>query len=393
MQIVITFGLAPIVLSAFGYLSLISLFANIIAIPCIGFITIPLILIGTVLLPISSTIAGLLLQIPSYLLDMLWLYLSWLSSIDWAIWRNIIPSTSTTLLAMLGVIIVLLPRGFPAKWLGSICFLPLLFPLIQRPNQGEVWFTLLDVGQGLSAVIQTQNHTLIYDTGLKSRYSNFNMGEVVILPFLYNHSISRIDTLLLSHDDNDHTGGAGSILENLPVNSVLTSFQKPFIDNNINQCIAGQSWYWDSVQFSILHPHKHYTSRSDNDSSCVLQVSTGKYSILLTGDIEKHAEYSLVHRYGNQLKSNILVVPHHGSGTSSTNQFINKVQPDIALFAVGYKNPYKHPKLEVVKRYKQRGIKVLDSVTAGAISIQISPNGLSMPRLAREERRHFWHTQ
>jgi len=393
IQIIITLGLAPIVLSTFGYLSLISLLANIIAIPFIGFITIPLTLIGTLLLLVSSTIASLFLQTAAYLLDILWLYLTWLSTIDWALWHSVIPSTHATLLAMLGIIILLLPKGFPAKWLGSICFLPLFFPLLSSPNKGEVWFTLLDVGQGLSAVIQTQHHTLVYDTGVKSRYSDFNMGDAVVLPFLRNRGISRIDTLLLSHDDNDHTGGAPSILANLPVNSILSSSPKHFINKHINQCVAGQTWHWDGVRFKILHPHTNYNSRSDNDSSCVLQVYVGDKAILLTGDIEKHAEYSLIYRYGNSLKSNILIVPHHGSGTSSTNQFIDKVQPEIALFAVGYKNPYRHPKLEIVERYKQRNIQILDSVDAGAISIQLSPDKLSIPRLARDEKKGFWYAQ
>jgi len=392
IQLIITLGLAPMVLSAFGYLSLISILANIIAIPYIGFITIPLVLIGTVLLLVSPFLASLFLQTAAYLLDILWLYLEELSTIDWAVWHSTIPSVGATVLAMLGVIIILLPRGFPAKWLGSICFLPLLFPFISSPNKGELWFTLLDVGQGLSAVIQTQHHTLVYDTGVKSRYSDFNMGEAVILPFLYNQGISRIDTLLLSHDDNDHTGGALSILENLSVNSILSSSPERFIDSRVDWCVAGQSWCWDSVTFKVLHPHSHYMNLSDNNNSCVLQVSVGNKAILLTGDIEKQAEYSLIYRYGNTLKSNILVVPHHGSGTSSTNLFIDKVQPDIALFAVGYKNPYHHPKPSILERYKQRGIQVLDSVNAGAITIRLSPKEMSEPVLARDKKR-IWFMQ
>ncbi|MDM8563918.1 DNA internalization-related competence protein ComEC/Rec2, partial [Candidatus Marithioploca araucensis] len=341
----------PISLYIFGYISLTSILANSIAIPWVSFIVVPLTLLGTAIILYLPALSGELLQIAAYTLDALNFSLEWLAHIDWAIWQQHTPPLWSVLTAMIGVMILLLPRGFPARWLGIIWILPIFFTPPPYPNRGEVWFTLLDIGQGLAAVIRTENYVLLYDTGKASN------GRAVILPFFRAKGIQQIDRLLISHDDSDHSGGAQSVLENFRVDEILTSAPEKFKENNARLCQAGQYWYWDDVHFQILHPPKNYQAK-DNDRSCVLKITTNGGTILLSGDIKKRTEYHLIKHYLIDLKADILIVPHHGSKTSSTINFIRAVQPIIALFSAGYRNHFGHPKKEIVQRYRHNNIKV-----------------------------------
>jgi competence protein ComEC len=294
---------------------------------------------------------------------------------------------------MVGIAIILLPRGFPARSVGIIWLLPVFLISPAHPNRGEVWFTLLDVGQGLAAVVRTENYVLVYDTGPKFR-SGFDTGDRVVVPFLRAKGIQQIDRLLISHGDNDHSGGAKSILENLTVDEILTSAPELFeVDDNtkVRLCQAGQHWRWDEVDFQILHPPANSVAQNvaqkSNNQSCVLKVSTTAGAILLSGDIEKRVESRLVQHYPNDLKADILIAPHHGSGTSSTESFIDAVQPTIVLFSTGYRNRFGHPKKYIVQRYRHRQIKIWNTAQVGAIQIQLSTQGISVPSFVR---RRIW---
>jgi competence protein ComEC len=383
-QIAVVLGMFPISLYIFGYIPLTSILANSIAIPWVSFVVVPLTLLGTAIILYLPALSGELLQIAAYTLDALNSSLEWLAHIDWAIWQQHTPPLWSVLTAMIGVAILLLPRGFPARWLGIIWILPIFFTPPPYPNRGEVWFTLLDIGQGLAAVIRTENYVLLYDTG-----TAFN-GRTVLLPFFRAKGIQQIDRLLISHDDSDHSGGAQSVLENFRVDEILTSAPEKFKENNARLCQAGQYWYWDDVHFQILHPPRNYQAK-DNDRSCVLKITTIGGTILLSGDIEKRTEYHLVKQYPIDLKADILIVPHHGSKTSSTINFIKAVQPIIALFSAGYRNHFGYPKKEIVQRYRHNNIKVWNTAQTGAIQFQLSADGISPPILAREEMRRYWH--
>ncbi len=382
MQWVLLLGLLPVSLFLFNFISLTSFFANLIAVPWISFVILPLTLLGTaIIVPLPALGAGLL-QTAAFTFDALWVSIDWLAHLS--VWRQAIPPLWAILVAMIGSAILLLPRGFPARWLGIIWLLPIFFTPPVHPNRDEVWFTLLDVGQGLAAVIRTKNYVLVYDTGPKFR-SGFNTGDAVVVPFLRTKGIHQVDKLLISHGDNDHSGGAESVLKNLAVTEVLTSAPEQFKDSK--RCQAGQRWRWDDVDFQILHP-PHATGKGNNHS-CVLKVSSTGGAILLPGDIEKTVEYRLVQK--TELKADILIVPHHGSGTSSSEIFIDAVQPTIALFSVGYRNYFRHPKKSVVERYRRRGVSVWDTAQAGAIQFRLSARGISSPILAREAMRRYWH--
>ncbi|RKZ76020.1 MAG: DNA internalization-related competence protein ComEC/Rec2 [Candidatus Parabeggiatoa sp. nov. 1] len=342
-----------------------------------------------------------LLHIAAYVFDGLWVSQAYFAKIEWGVWQLPIPPLWAALAAMVGVAILLLPRGFPARWLGIIWLLPLFFIPPAQPNRGDVWFTLLDVGQGLAAVVRTENYVLVYDTGPKF-CSGFNTGEAVVVPFLRANGIQQVDRLVISHDDNDHLGGAQSVLENLAVAEVLTSatqkikntltqIPKKGADIKVLRCQAGQHWRWDGVHFQVLHPAANSVAKKNNNRSCVLKVSTEKNAILLTGDIEKWVEYRLVRSYPTDLKADILIAPHHGSNTSSTATFLDAVQPTIALFSSGYRNHFKHPRNKVVQRYHHREIKTWNTAQTGAISFRLSADGISAPSLAREEMRRYWH--
>jgi len=391
MQWAVTLGLFPIVLAIFGYIPLTSFLANIVAIAWVSFVIAPLTLLGTALILVLPTLGSTLLQFAASVFDALWVFIDWLAK--WGVWQQHTPPLWTVFTAMVGVAILLLPRGFPARWLGILWILPIFFIPPAHPQRGEVWFTLLDVGQGLAAVIRTENYVLVYDTGPKF-CSGFNTGSAIVVPFLRAKGLQQIDKLLISHADNDHIGGAQSVLENLEVDQVLSSAPQKIkeilsADSKILSCQTGQHWQWDGVDFQILHPPANYVAKKRNDRSCVLKVSSAGGTLLLTGDIEKTSEYYLVSHHRSDLAADILVVPHHGSQTSSTVSFIDAVNPSIALFSTGYLNRFGHPKKEIVQRYRRRNISVWDTVSAGAISFRLSAAGISVP--SREEMRRYWH--
>jgi competence protein ComEC len=267
--------------------------------------------------------------------------------------------------------------------------LPVFLPQASRPGEGAVQFSLLDVGQGLSAVVQTARHTLVFDTG--PRFSpTFDTGEAVIVPFLRQHHIQAVDTLLISHSDMDHIGGAQSVLRVFPVGQIISSVPSVLRDQRDTACLAGQQWQWDGVDFRILYPSPEEINpaSSDNNLSCVLQVTTPSHQILLTGDIEAPAEAKLISRYGKQLQSSILVLPHHGSKTSSSPAFLDSVNPDLVVIPAGWHNRFGLPAKVVVGRLRARQLSVLNTATAGTIQIELG-KALAV-RVYREQYQRYW---
>jgi competence protein ComEC len=253
------------------------------------------------------------------------------------------------------------------------------------PAADHFRLTLLDVGQGLAAVVQTQHHTLLFDTGPQFS-SSFDAGAAVIEPFLRQQGIDRLDTLIISHGDNDHIGGAASLLRQFNVMQILSSVPDKL--PNAQPCHAGQSWQWDGVRFELLSPLTDLAS--DNNNSCVLRVSAASGSALLTGDIERLAEQTLVEHYGTALKTDILIAPHHGSKTSSSPAFLAAVQPSIVLIPAGYLNRFNFPHPDIMQRYRALNAQIFDSAQHGAISVE---PGTFPPQSYRATASHYWNAR
>ncbi len=386
IHLLIAIGLTPLLLLFFSQTSLIAPVANLIAVPLVSVIIVPLLLLAICCLAIIPPLGDLLLHLADTLLAWLWLFLDQLAAFPHAAWFSSPPPAIYWLPILLGMALLLAPRGVPARYLGVIGLLPLWFSSPTTPHAGNFNFTLLDVGQGLASVIQTEHHTLIFDTGDKFS-DQFNAGDAMVLPYLQAQGINQIDMLIISHGDSDHSGGANAIQTQTTVQHVLHS---PSDENVINPCQAGQSWQWDGVDFQILHPSKEDNALSENNQSCVLKVSAGNNSVLLTGDIEYAAEKILIQRDSNLLAANILVAPHHGSKTSSSAKFIQQVNPQYVLFPTGYRNRFHHPAQQIIERYQLSQRTLLNTAKTGAITFSISPNRITPPLLARQHAGKLW---
>ena len=386
VQYIVTLGLAPALALYYQQVPVLSLFANLFAVPWVSFILIPLVLGGCLLLFIE---VQLVLKLALASVHVLWWVLEFFAGFEFQLLPVARPGLLTLALTGAGVMILLLPRGSAARWLGLIWLAPLLFPAKAGPAFGEAVMTVLDVGQGLAVVVRTQNHTMLYDAG-PSYASGFNTGDAVVAPFLRSKGIGAIDLLVQSHGDNDHIGGLQGVLGEIPVARVISSVPGMVPHRQVRECVDGQAWRWDGVQFRVLHPVAGM-EMSANDRSCVVQVRARNLTLLLSGDIERAAERSLVQRYGLDLPADALVVPHHGSKTSSTREFIRAVAPEIAVFPVGYRNRFGLPHRDVVARYRERGARLLSTAGSGAIRIGATGAGITVTE-HREKQRRFWHT-
>jgi len=390
-QLMVSLGLMPLCLLLFQQFSLVSFIANLIAIPVVGFVVVPLSLSGCLIWTISTHIGTWMLLFAAKIMSLLWLYLKWLSAQHWVIWHHAIVNDWILVTTIIGVLLLLAPRGVSIRWLGIICILPLIFYKPVGPKTGEVWLTLLDVGQGLASVVRTQNHLLIYDTGPKYN-DNFDTGSTVVVPFLHSFDVNNVDMMVISHGDNDHIGGAESVLSMLNVKQIMTSVPQRFPNYHAKNCWAGEHWQWDGVTFRFLSPMEN-SNLKGNDASCVLKITDGKNSILLTGDIEALTEHILVKNNSQGLQSTILVAPHHGSNSSSTKTFINTVKPEYVLFPVGYLNRFAFPSKKVLIRYKTVNAISFDTVNSGAITFKFNNNDkVSLPFEYRKLFTHYWNS-
>ncbi len=308
---------------------------------------------------------------------------------------------------LLGVCAVLggLLLTLPWPWSWRMAGLPLLAPLLlwqpPRPAPGQFELLAADVGQGNAVLVRTATHTLVYDAG--PRYSlESDAGDRVLIPLLRALG-ERVDTLVLSHRDSDHTGGAAALLVNQPGAALLSSIEPSHPLQALRpslRCQAGQHWDWDGVRFEVLHPTPSLyeaASLKPNALSCVLRIraADGAHqpgaSALLAGDIEAAQEMSLVHSYGAALRADVLLVPHHGSRTSSTPVFLNAVAPRYAWAQAGYRNRFGHPAAPVAARYAEHGAQLITSPQCGAMHWQSAqPADMVCERAAR---RRYWQHQ
>lgn len=366
MQGTILIGLLPLMFLFFQQASLIAFFTNMIAIPWVGFIMLPIVLMGCIFDLVHITfISQQLFYLSGKLLLPLWKFLSWSAHFSFASWHHAMANLFILMLCVIGALFLLSPRKMPAKWVGCFGLLPLFFYVPPHPKQNDFWLTVIDVGQGLSVLIQTAHHVMLYDAG-SHMLGGFDVGESVVAPYLRLRGITTIDRVEISHGDNDHSGGAAAIVNDFKVKSFFTSAPILISQFDGQYCDAGQDWQWDGVQFATLSP-KQNIPYEDNNSSCVIKISTANKQVLLTGDIQKETEDNLVQAYGNQLRSTILVVPHHGSRTSSSDEFLQAVMPRFAIISSGKYNRYHLPVQSVVDRYHARHIVVYNTADSGAV--------------------------
>jgi competence protein ComEC len=384
-------GLSPLLLLFFGQTSLIAPLANLFAIPIVSFLIIPAALLALCVSPLSEPLAHLLMQAAAWLLEILLDCLQILADIPYAAISLSPPAWFAVLLALVGILLLCLPKGLPGRYLGIVLLLPALAPWQERIEYGQARFTLLDVGQGLAAVVQTAEHVLVFDTGVRLS-AGFDMGASVVVPYLRQRGIDGIDQLVLSHADRDHIGGARSVLQAFPVEQIISSDPAHLNGMEAELCKAGKQWNWDGVEFHLLAPLQPFFA-DDNNNSCVLKVTAGTHSVLLTGDIEREAEEGLLAAYGEQLHSSVLVVPHHGSNTSSSAEFIAQVNAEYALLPAGFQNQYGFPHRKLVERYQQQQTQLFNVAYSGAISIMLGGNEALRLEEYRYNAAHYWNTQ
>lgn len=387
VQWLLALGLMPLVLLLFGQTALVGPLANLIAVPWIGLLVVPLTLIGTLALQLWGPAGEFLLQLADWSIALLWPLLDFLAESVPAMQMAAMPWW-VYLIAGIGLLWLLAPRGWPLRWLGGVLILPLLSWQPVELQPGEARFTLLDVGQGLAAVVETKGHVLVFDTGPRFR-SGFNTGRAVVVPFLRQRGHKRLDLLIVSHGDNDHIGGARAVVETMTVERVVTSVPQKmgWVDHAL--CRRGSKWIWDDVEFELLHPERMVAEGRGNNDSCVLRVVAGGESLLLTGDIEQEAESELIAAEAH-LRSDILVAPHHGSKTSSSAQFVEVVAPRWVLLPLGHRNRYGFPHPEVQQRYQGHGATMLSTAHSGAITFLMGQGELSADSY-RVRARRYWH--
>ena len=391
-HVLISVGLYPLTVFFFGQASLVSPLANLFVTPLVGMLITPLVFFAAMLVFVSIPMASVVLFFVDCLLRVAVTLLEILSTSPYAMVKVAGFSGFALSLAAVSAMLMLLPVTRSVRVLSLVLLLPLVLPVQEEPLQeGDYSVAVLDVGQGTSVVVRTAGHTLVYDTG--DQFSEkFSAADAVLLPYLRSKSLSRINALIVSHADRDHSGGADEVLEELQVDTLMLSSklpQKP--DAHYRRCIAGDSWTWDKVTFRILHP-QHNTQGSENDRSCVLMITTaGGNRTLLPGDIESTAERQLTS--GDRLLPvKVLLSPHHGSATSSGAAFIDATQPEYVVHSAGYRNRFDFPRPEVIDRYRSAGARQFSTSGSGAVEFLVSESGVHFSEY-RVAAKRWWHRQ
>jgi competence protein ComEC len=385
-QAVATIGLAPMTLVFFQQVSLIGFAANLVAIPLVTFVITPLALAGALAPPLWTLAAACVQGLTTVLQH--------LAAVPAALWTAAAAPWWMQAAALLGAALLVMRLPWTVRALALPLMLPLFAPPIDRPAEGAMLVTVADVGQGSAILVRTRTHALLHDAG--AQYTpDSDAGSRVLVPLLRALGVQRLDLLMLSHRDSDHVGGAAAVMSAFDVTALSSSIEAshPLRARAAQhqRCEAGQSWRWDGVRFDVLHPQAEDYARSDakpNTLSCVLAVTDNQgRRVLLTGDLETEQEARLVREQPAALKSDVLLVPHHGSKTSSSPAFLDAVAPRVALVQSGYRNRYGHPAPAVAARYAERGIAFIDTVGCGAWSASGDSHGVC----ERERSRRYWH--
>jgi len=400
-QAVATIGLAPLSLVFFQQVSPVGFAANLVAIPVVTLLVTPLALLGMLLPPLWD-VAGLVLSALMAVLQALAPSVptdgTAASPSAWpAVWHAAAAPPWAMAAGLIGGLVAVLPLPWTHRALALPLMLPLLLPPVSRPAEGQFELVALDIGQGTAALVRTRRHLLVYDTG-PALSPESDAGSRLVVPLLRRRGETVIDHLVLSHRDSDHVGGAAAVLAATSARRLSSSLEPthPLLQRarargaEVAPCERGQQWTWDGVRFEMLHPlagELATPGQRPNAVSCVLRISVGAQSVLLTGDIEAAQEAALLERDAAALRARVLLVPHHGSRTSSTPAFIDAVAPEIAVAQAAYRSRFGHPAADVVARYEARSIVLARSDRCGAFTLRSG----GAPRCEREAARRYWH--
>lgn len=384
-QGVATIGLLPIGATLFGQASLAGPIANLVAVPWWSLVVVPLSLIGLACESIVNGTGAWFWRLAGACFDPSWSLFKQLADSPLALWW--LPEARWFALpfALLGAFWLLLPRGLPGRPLALLLWLPLLWPDRRLPDVGEVEITALDVGQGLSVVVRTRHHSLLFDMG-PAVPEGFDAGERAVVPALHALGIGRLDRAIVSHGDSDHAGGLEAVRRSIP--AVLTLAPEGVDVDRTSPCVAGQSWQWDDVRFRFLHPTPYFPYLG-NEASCVLRIETRHGAALLTGDIGEIIERELVRRDPDAVRADVVMVAHHGSAGSSDPAFVAATGARHALISSGYGNRFGHPKPRVVARWRKTGAEIHDTAIGGALRVAIGETGISV-ETRRKTQRRLW---
>ncbi|MDX1508656.1 MAG: DNA internalization-related competence protein ComEC/Rec2, partial [Woeseiaceae bacterium] len=381
-QFVLFFALLPLTVLLFGRASFVSPVINLVAVPVFGFVTVPAALLSLVLPDAAAPVALKLASLSIAVIDALALSVA----------EHPAAAKMTALFPGIAVLLVglpllwLLPQGWPGRYAALLGLVAIVSWRPQPPPAGCIDVWTLDVGHGLAVAVRSSDRLLLYDTGA-GRHHGDSVAVRTIVPWMQAFGIGHIDELVLSHADNDHAGGVDDLLQRVAVRELIAGEAVAGLD--ARACRAGLTWRWPDVSFRVLHPHGQRAS--GNDASCVVLVTIGDYSVLLTGDIETPAETALV-RSRTLPRVDIVSVPHHGSLTSSSPPFVAAVEPAIAIVSAAYGNHWGFPKPRVVARWRAVGAQVLDTAASGAIVVRMCSNdGIAAPQTWRDQRRRIWH--
>ena len=395
-QLAVTVVMLPMLMALFQEVSLVSPIANAFAIPLVSLVVVPLTVAGAFLpLPV-------LLDAAHGLMVVIMVPLEGLASLPLAMLESHAPAAWTVVAAVVGCLWLLAPRGFPMRPCGAVWMAPMFAVLPPGPAPGEAWLDVLDVGNGLAVIVRTATHALAYDTG-PTWNADADSGNRIVVPFLRGEGVGRLDGLVISHADDDHYGGAVSVTNSREPAWLLSPLAPSDpLHQGFSQsirCEAGQRWKWDEVEFQVLHPGAgiydeeigprpapgRRPSRKENDRGCVVKISTRAASALLTGDVEARSEAEMLARDSASLRADVVLVPHHGSRTSSTPAFIDAVAPKLGLLSVGYRNRFRHPNEAVVARYVERGIELRRTDREGALHLVLPATRDSSPAITGQQ--------
>ncbi len=390
-QWVATLGLLPLTVILFGQASLAGPLANLVAIPWWSLVVVPLALLGTGLEAVASGSGDWAWWLAARAFDLSWPLFEWLAASPFALWWLPQPRWFALPLALLAAFWLLLPRGVPGKWLAVMLWLPLLWPDRALPRHGEAEVVVLDVGQGLSVLVRTARHAVLYDAG-PAVPEGFDAGERVVVPALHALGVRRLDAVVVSHADADHIGGFEAVQRRFNAPVVFA----PRHDRvaGAAPCLLGGGWEMDGVAFRFLHPDLHFPDFR-NQSSCVLRVETAHGSVLLPGDIDAVVERLLVHRDVDALRAEVVIAAHHGSGSSSDPDFIAASAARHVLVSAGHSNRFGHPQPAAMARWQAAGATPADTAGQGALRVRLAADGVAVqgqrarqPRLWDAARRY-----
>jgi competence protein ComEC len=366
-------------------MSVVSPFVNLIAIPYFSFVLVPATLVALAAAALVLPGAEWLASLAAWLASLAWAGIHAAGALPWAALTLPRPPELVATLALVGVVAGLPAHPLPGRLLAWCALLPVIVPATHRPAPGAAYVVVLDVGHGLAVIVETAGKRLLYDAGPRFP-SGFDTGAEVALPALAQRP-GGLDLLIVSHADNDHSGGARAVLDAYPDADVLAG--PDVTDLPARTCETDMRWRWDGVDFEVLHPDASFLPLG-NESSCVLKITASGGSLLVLGDVERRGERAIAG--DSRISADVVVVAHHGSATSSTPVLVEAADARLALVSAGYRNQWNFPRPEVVQRWEAAGARLLSTAEAGALHVSLGEDGLEVWG-ERERRRRYWQSE